>query len=341
MRIAIVGAGAIGCYLGARLAVAGETCTFIARGENLKAIRAAGVRLVLEDGSELLAREVRAFERMAEAGAHDVVLLGVKAHQVASVAADLERLCGDETAIVTLQNGIPWWYFYRSGGPFDGRSVRHVDPDDVAGKNIDPRRVIGCVVYPAAELVAPGVVKVIEGNRFTLGEPDGALTARVQALSANLTRAGFKAPVVRDIRSEIWLKLWGALSFNPISALTHSTLVSICEFSPTRALVTEMMREAQVVAEKLGVRFRIPIENRIAGAQRVGAHKTSMLQDVEQGRSLELEAILGAVFELAQMTETPAPHIEAVYACASLLAKTLAEGQGRLRVQPRSGGGPP
>jgi 2-dehydropantoate 2-reductase len=191
-------------------------------------------------------------------------------------------------------------------------------------------------VYPAAELVAPGVVKVVEGNRFTLGEPDGSMTERIQALSASLRKAGFKAPAVHDIRSEIWLKLWGALSFNPISALTHSTLANICEFPATRELVAAMMREAQVVAEKLGVRFRIPLERRIEGARRVGQHKTSTLHDVEQGRPLELQAILGAVFELAQMTGTPAPHLEAVYACASLLEKTLADGNGRLRVQSRT-----
>jgi 2-dehydropantoate 2-reductase len=335
VKLAIVGAGAIGCYLGARLALAGETCTFIARGDNLKAIDAQGVRLVLEDGSEQIAREVRAFEQMSEAGTHDAVLLAVKAHQVGGVAADLHRLCGEETTIVTLQNGIPWWYFYRSGGPLEGRAVRHVDPDGTIAKHVDPRRIIGCVVYPAAELVAPGVVKVVEGNRFTLGEPDGSMTERIQALSASLRKAGFKAPAVRDIRSEIWLKLWGALSFNPISALTHATLADICEFPATRELAAAMMREAQVVAEKLGVRFRIPLERRIEGARRVGQHKTSTLHDVEQGRPLELQAILGAVFELAQMTGTPAPYLEAVYACASLLEKTLADGNGRLRVQSR------
>jgi 2-dehydropantoate 2-reductase len=298
------------------------------------------VKLVLEDGSEQVARDVAAFDRMSEAATHDMVLLAVKAHQVATVATELTGLCGDETAIVTLQNGIPWWYFYRSGGHFEGRTLRLVDPDGTIAKNVDLRRVIGSVVYPAAELVAPGVVKVIEGNRFTLGEPDGTVTPRIQALSASLAKAGFKAPVVRDIRSEIWLKLWGALSFNPISAMTHATLVEICEFPPARTLVAAMMGEAQTVAEKLGVRFRIPLDKRIAGAQRVGSHKTSMLQDVEQGRTLELEAILGAVFELAQMTETPAPHIQAVYACASLLAKTLSEQHGRLRVERRNGSRP-
>jgi 2-dehydropantoate 2-reductase len=316
------------------LALAGETCTFIARGDNLKAIRDRGLKLILEDGSEQLARNVSAIEHPSEAGTHDFVLLAVKAHQVASIAPDLKLLCGEDTAIVTAQNGIPWWYFYRSGGPYEGRPVRRVDPDGTIASNVDSRRVIGCIVYPAAELVGPGVVKVIEGNRFTVGEPDGSVTPRIETLSEALVRAGFNAPIARDIRSEIWLKLWGSLSFNPISALTHATLAQICEFPGTRALAAAMMREAQVVAERLGVRIRIPLEKRIAGAQRVGEHKTSMLQDVEQGRSLELEAILGAVLDLAQMTDVPAPHSEAVYACASLLAKTLADRDGALRVGP-------
>lgn len=333
MKFAVVGAGAIGGYLGVRLALSGETVTLIARGANLRAIEDRGMKVVLEDGSEQVARDVQAFAHTTEAGKQDFVLLTVKAHQVAEVAADLDALCHRDTAIVTAQNGIPWWYFYGLSGKFEGRPVRLADPDGAIARSIDPRRIIGSVVYPAAELVAPGVVKVIEGNRFTLGEPDGTITSRIQALSGALTKAGLKAPAVTDIRSEIWLKLWGALSFNPISALTHATLSEICEFPATRALAAGMMTEAQVVAEKLGVRFKVPLEKRIAGAQRVGAHRTSMLQDVEQGKPLELEAILGAAAELARMTDTPAPHIDAVYACASLLAKTLAERHGRLRME--------
>ena len=334
MRFVVVGAGAIGGYLGAKLAISGETVAFIARGRNLAAIREHGMKLVLEDGSEEVAGGVKAFERLPEAGPQDFVFLTVKAHQVSSVAAELEACCEEHTAIVTTQNGIPWWYFQRSGGPFEGRTIRFADPDQTIAKHIDPRRLIGSVVYPAAELLSPGVVKIVEGNRFSLGELDGASSQRVMTLSSILTRAGFKAPVVKDLRSEIWLKLWGSLSFNPISALTHATLVDICQFPSTRMLAEAMMTEAEAVADKLGVRIRIPIAKRIAGAERVGAHKTSMLQDVEHGRALELDAVLGSVAELARMTETPAPHIDAVYACASLLAKTLAHTKGRLRVEP-------
>ena len=333
MKIAVVGAGAIGGYLGARLALAGEEVTFIARGANLEAIRANGFRLIEEDGSERVADNVRAEQDTKCAGAQDYVLLALKAHQVAAVAASMPALYADHTAVVTMQNGVPWWYFHKLEGQFEGRPVTKVDPDGTVAAHIPSERVIGSVVYPASELVAPGVVKVIEGNRFSLGEPDNSKSERALRLSEALTRAGFKAPVSSDLRSEIWLKLWGNLSFNPVSALTHATLVRICQFPLTRDLAASMMREAQTVAEALGVRFRISIDKRIAGAEAVGEHKTSMLQDVERGRSLELEALLGAVVELARMTSTPTPHIDAVYACASLLAATLAERGGRLEIQ--------
>ncbi len=334
MKFAIVGAGAIGGYLGNRLAAAGETVTFIARGRNLEAIRAGGMKLVLEDGSVHTAAGVRAFEDPAEAGPQDAILLNVKAHQVAPLAAQLEAMCHADTAIVTMQNGIPWWYFYRHGGELEGRPVTSADPDGSIGQHIDPRRLIGSVVYPAAELVQPGVVHVVEGNRFTLGELDGSTTPRIEAIAQALIRGGLKAPISADIRSEIWLKLWGNLSFNPISALTHATLVDICQFPLTRGLAAAMMTEAQQVAEKLGVTFRVSLEKRIAGAERVGAHKTSMLQDVEHGRAIEIEALVGSVAELGRMTGIPTPHIDAVYACTSLLGKTLATQHGRVRVEP-------
>jgi len=334
MKIAVVGAGAIGGYLGARLALAGEEVTFIARGANLQAIRANGFKLIEEDGGERVAGGVRAEQDMALAGPQDYVLLALKAHQVGPIARDLRGLLGPQTAVVTMQNGVPWWYFHKLGGAFDGRPVTKVDPDGLIAANIDNERIIGSVVYPASELIAPGVVKVIEGNRFSLGEPDNSKSERALRLSEAFTRAGFKAPVSSDLRSEIWLKLWGNLTFNPVSALTHATLAGICRFPLTRELAVGMMREAQAVAEKLGVRFRISIEKRIAGAEAVGEHKTSMLQDVERGRELELEALLGTVVELARMSATPTPHIDAVYACASLLAATLAERKGRLEIQP-------
>ena len=333
MKIAVVGAGAIGGYLGARLALAGEDVTFIARGANLEAIRANGLMLIEEDGSERVARDVRAEQDMSLAGPQDYVLLALKAHQVAAVAAQLRGMYGPNTAVVTMQNGVPWWYFHNLGGQFEGRVVTKVDPDGTVAANIDGDRVIGSVVYPASELVSAGVVRVIEGNRFSLGEPDNSKSERVLRLSEAMTRAGFKAPVSSDLRSEIWLKLWGNLTFNPVSALTHATLVRICRFPLTRELAANMMREAQTVAEALGVRFRISIDKRIAGAEAIGEHKTSMLQDVERGRELELEALLGAVVELARITSTPTPHIDTVYACASLLAATLAERGGRLEVR--------
>jgi len=333
MKFAVLGAGAIGGYLGVKLARAGDSVTCIARGANLAAIRKAGMKLILEDGTEELASDIVGCASPQEAGKQDVILLAVKAHQVSALAPQLAALCHADTAIVTLQNGIPWWYFHGLRGEFEGRAVVSADPDGSIARHIDWRRVIGAVVYPAAELIAPGVVRVVEGNRFTLGELDGSSTARVEAIAARLVSGGLKAPISSDIRSEIWLKLWGNLSFNPISALTHATLVDICQFPLTRALAGAMMTEAQSVAEKLGVRFRVSLEKRIAGAERVGAHKTSMLQDVEQGKPIEIEALVGAVAELGRITGTPTPHIDAVYACASLLARTLESAHGRLRVE--------
>jgi len=332
MRIAIVGAGAIGGYLGVKLAAAGDDVTFIARGANLEAIRGQGMKLILEDGSELHASNARACGKMNEAGPQDAVLLTVKAHQVAAVAPELGTLFHEQTSLVTMQNGIPWWYFQKHGGEYDGKPVAAADPDGAIAQHIDPARIIGCVVYPAANLVAPGVVQVVEGNRFSLGELDGTTTPRLQAIAASLIRAGFKAPITHEIRSEIWLKLWGNLSFNPISALTHATLVDICQFALTRDLATHMMTEAEAIAKKLGIAFRVSIERRIAGAEKVGAHKTSMLQDIEQGRPIEIEALVGSVVELGLLTGTPTPHISAVFACASLLAKTLNTRHGRLSI---------
>lgn len=334
MRFAVVGAGAIGGYLGARLALAGHEVVFIARNRNLEAIRAGGFKLIEEDGRERVARAVRAEPRVADAGPQDAVVLTVKAHQVHELLPDLRALFGPQTMLVTMINGVPWWYFQRLGGPWEGRRLDSVDPGGVLADAIEPERIVGGVVYPAAELVAPGVVRVVEGNRFTLGEPDGSRSERIEALSQAFMAAGFKAPVSRDIRSEIWLKLWGNLSFNPISALTQATLQEICRFPPTRELAARMMTEARAVAEALGVRIRITLEQRIAGAEAVGAHKTSMLQDVQAGRAPELAALVGAVIELGQVVGVPTPTIEAVHAATALLARTLAAGPSRLRPQP-------
>jgi 2-dehydropantoate 2-reductase len=332
MSFAVVGAGAIGGLLGARLALADEQVTFIARGANLEAIGQNGFTLIEEDGTERKAACGAA--AIGEANAHDFVLLALKAHQVTAVAKDLPRLFHAGTAVVTFQNGLPWWYFHKLEGPFEGRPVVAADPDGQVAANIGAERVIGAVIYPAAELIAPGVVKVVEGNRFTIGEPDGSKSERVRRLSNALAKAGFKAPISTDIRTDIWLKLWGNATFNPISALTHATLVDICRFPETRALAYAVMTEARAIAEKVGAKSRISIDKRIAGAEAVGAHKTSMLQDVEAGRALELEALVGSLIELARLTETPTPHLDAIYACGRLLAKTLGEQKGKLRVHP-------
>ncbi len=334
MKIAVVGAGAIGGYLGAKLSVAGQDVTFIARNRNLAAINASGFKLLLEDGSEHVARNVRAVQQGAEAGVQDAVLLAVKAHQVRELLPHLQALIGPQTMLVTMTNGVPWWYFDKLAGPFENRRLDSLDPSGDIAAAINPDNIIGSVVYPAAELVAPGVVKVIEGNRFSLGELDGSRSERVQALSGVMMQAGFKSPVSRDIRSELWVKLWGNLSFNPLSALTHATLEDICNFAPTRALAAQMMAEAQAVAERLGVVFKISLDQRINGAQAIGAHKTSMLQDVEHGRALELQALVGAVVELGAIVAVATPTINTIYAVTQLLEQTLAAQRGRLAVMP-------
>ncbi len=322
MKFAVVGAGAIGGLLGAKLALAGEDVTFIARNKNLAAIAANGFRLIDEAGVEQHAASAKAVGDTAVIGAQDVVLLTVKAHQVKDVLAQLEHLIGPETMLVTMINGMPWWYFQGLAGEWNGRTLESVDPGGVLAGAIDPARVIGAIVYPAAELVAPGVVRAIEGNRFTLGEPGGERTARIEALSKALMHAGFKAPIARDIRAEIWVKLWGNLSFNPVSALTGATLAGICGDADGRALIATMMKEGEAVANRLGVTFKISIDQRIAGAEAVGAHKTSMLQDVLHGRPLEVEALVGSVVELAGIVGVAVPTIEAIYRAVKLLQRT-------------------
>jgi len=330
MKIAIVGAGAIGGYLGVKLALSGVDVTFIARGTNLDAIRHNGMKL-LENGETLHAPTAKA-ATLDEAGQHDYVFLTMKAHQVEPVAAEIETLCHADTAIVTLQNGLPWWYFYQGGGDLAGTQLQSLDPNGTLWRNLRPERVIGSVVYPAAELIAPGVVQLIEGNRFTLGEPSGEKTPRLLALAQTMIKAGFKTPISTDIRSEIWVKLWGNLVFNPVSALTHATLEDICCNPLTRNVAERMMAEAQVVGEKIGVQFKVSIAKRIDGAQAVGAHKTSMLQDVEQGKKLELAALVASVVELGQLTGTPTPTIDTVLALTSLLAVKLEQSEGRLKL---------
>ena len=332
MKICVVGAGAIGGMLAVKLARTGHDVTVILRGANLEAVKQNGLTLIEENGNELEAKPIRATSNISEAGVQDLMILGMKAHQVAAVAADLPQLMHSATRIVTMQNGIPWWYFYKLTGDYTNMPVRAVDPDGIIVKHIPIDSVIGSVVYPASEVIRPGVIKVIEGNRFTLGEIDGTDTPSIRAISDAFKAAGFKAPVSTDIRSEIWLKVWGNLSFNPISALTHATLEDICLYPPTRELAASMMTEAQAIGEKLGVQFKVSLEKRIAGAQGVGQHKTSMLQDVEQGRALELQALVASVMELGQITQTPTPTIHAVYALASLLAKNLQQHNATLKI---------
>ncbi len=318
MRICIVGAGAIGGFVGAKLARAGEDVTLIARGEHLDAIRTAGLKLVTSDGDEETATNVRATDKLEEAGRHDLVILALKAHQIADVAQQLPGLYDEATPVITMQNGIPWWYFQRHGGPLDGSRLRTLDPEGVIERNVPADRIIGCIAYPATEKTAPGVIHHVEGNRFPFGELDGTKSERAAAIAAVFTNAGFKSRVVADIRSQIWLKAWGNLSFNPISALTGATLAEICRFPETRALAAAMMQEARAIAEKLGVTFRHTIEQRIAGAEKVGDHKTSMLQDLESGRPLELSGLVEAIIELGRLTETPTPSIDAVFALVKL-----------------------
>ncbi len=334
MKICVVGAGSIGGLLGVKLAMAGEDVTLVARGAHLAAIRRDGLKLIAEDGSEHLAEGIKATDDMRSVGPQDLVILAVKAHQIEPIVDQVRGLFGPNTMLLTTQNGLPWWYFQRQGGPYDGHVLRSVDPNGVLSAAFEPERIIGCIAFPAAEIVSPGVIRHIEGTRFPLGELDGQRSERVQALSEVLARAGFKAPVLDDIRSEIWLKAWGNLSFNPISALTHSTLVDICQFPLTRELAANMMVEAQTIAEKLGVSFRVPLEKRIAGAERVGKHKTSMLQDVESGKGLETDALIGAVVELGALTGTPTPYISAIYAAVQLLSKTLQDEQVKVAAQP-------
>jgi 2-dehydropantoate 2-reductase len=325
MRIAIIGAGAIGGFVGAQLAHAGEDVTFFARGATLEALKSNGIRVMMCDGTEKAVPRINATSDYAAAGAHDVVVLAMKAHQVEAVAAEVPKLFGPDTVVVPMQNGIPFWYFHKHGGALEGSPVNSVDPTGVIRKNIPCERVIGCVVYPATELVAPGVIKQIEGNRFPVGDLDGTESERARRVSECFIRGGLQSPVLTDIRAEMWLKLWGNMTFNPISALSRGTLAGICQFPPTRELARDMMTEAQAIATKLGITFRVPIEKRIAGAERVGHHKTSMLQDVEAGRPLETDALLGSVIELARMTDTPTPHLDTVFALTKLLEQSLAQ----------------
>lgn len=325
MKICVVGAGSIGGLLGVKLHNLGEDVTLIARGAHLDAIKAHGLKLLMNDGTVEVARGVKATDDMSTLGKQDLVILGVKAHQIEPIVDDLAGLLGPGSTLLTTQNGIPWWYFQKHGGEYEGTPVRTVDPNGRIAATINPDHIVGCIAYPAAEITQPGTIRHVEGTRFPIGELDGSESPRVLAISDLLTRAGFKAPILPDFRSELWLKLWGNLTFNPISALTHSTLVDICRYPLSRCLAERMMSEAQNVANKLGISFRVTLEKRIQGAEKVGKHKTSMLQDLESGKAMEIDALIGAIAELGELTQTPTPSIDAVFALIKLLDKTVSE----------------
>jgi 2-dehydropantoate 2-reductase len=320
MRICIFGAGAIGGYMGAKLAKAGADVSLVARGPHLAAMREKGLTLI-EEG-ETFTVPVTASDDPGEIGPQDYVIITLKAHSVPPVVAKMQPLIGDDTTIVSGVNGIPWWYFHGLDGPLAGTRLESVDPGGAQWEGFGPERVLGCVVYPAAEVSEPGTIRHIEGNRFSLGEPSGEKSARATRLSQALQAVGLKAPVRPRLRDEIWVKLWGNLSFNPISALTHATLDVLCTDEGTRKVARDMMVEAQAIAEKLGVKFPIDVDRRIDGGAAVGAHRTSMLQDLESGRPMEIDALVTSVQELGRLTDTPTPTIDTVLALVRLRART-------------------
>lgn len=312
MRICIYGAGAIGAGLGVQLSLAGKDVTLIARGPHLEAMQKNGVKLLI-DGEERVAHP-RCIEDPAEAGPQDYVIITLKAHSLPGIADSIQSMLGPDTAVVTGVNGIPWWYFYKLKGPYENHNLESVDPGGRFWNAVGPQRAIGFVVYPAAEIAEPGIIRHIEGDRYTMGEPDGQSSARTDKLCAALTDAGFKSRVRNNIRDDIWVKLWGNLCFNPISVLTHATLDKVAGEAGTGGVCRLMMLEAQEIGEKLGARFRVDIERRLAGGAAVGPHKTSMLQDLELGRPMEIDALVTVVQELGRLVGVPTPTIDVVLA---------------------------
>lgn len=321
MKICIFGAGAIGGYMGAKLASAGADVSLVARGPHLEAMRSKGLTL-LEEGLAPLNVPVAASDNAADLGPQDYVIVTLKAHSVPGVVPHMQPLIGENTTIVSGVNGVPWWYFHKFGGALEGTRIASVDPGNAQWEGFGPDRVLGCVVYPAAEVTEPGTITHIEGNRFSLGEPDGSKSDRALALSKALSAAGLKAPVRPRLRDEIWIKLWGNLSFNPISALTHATLDVLCTDPGTRSTARAMMVEAQEIAEKLGVKFPIDVDRRIDGGAAVGAHRTSMWQDLDKGRPMEIDALVSSVQDMGRITDTPTPTIDTVAALIKLRGRT-------------------
>jgi 2-dehydropantoate 2-reductase len=317
VRIVIAGAGAIGGYIGARLARAGADVVLFARGPHLRAMQERGLRVSSPDGDFEVKPEVAG--DLAAIGPADVVFLGVKAHGLTALAPQLAPLFGPDTVVVSTQNGIPWWYFQGHGGELDGFRLERVDPGGVIASAIEPRRIVGSLAYFSTDVAEPGVIHHTEGNRISFGEPSGTRSDRVKAIAEALIGAGFRCPITTRFRHEVWVKLLGNVAFNPISALTGATLEELVRHPETSRLVREVMAETEAVAAKLGIELPISIEQRMAGAEKAGAHKTSMLQDLEAGRPMELEAVVGAVLELGERLAVPMPATRAVYACARLL----------------------
>ena len=324
MRFAIYGAGAIGAYMGAKLSVAGEDVALIARGPHLKAIRENGVRIRSSDGD--FDARLMATNDPTEIGEVDVVVLAVKAHGLTAIAPLLAPMLGPNTIVLPAQNGIPWWYFQSHGGRWEGTQLESVDPGGIITKHIATERIVGCVVYPAATIVEPGIIHHEEGNRFSIGELDGSSSLRCKELAAAIGSSGLRAPVRSNIRQEIWVKLLGNLAFNPVSALTKASMVEIAMDPDARSVVQTMMEEAYAVAKALGVEIPISIEQRLAGAQNVGEHKTSMLQDVEAAKPIEIGGLVGSVLELGSLLGVPMPYTNTVYACTKLLAQKMIAG---------------
>ena len=324
--ICVLGAGAVGSVLGAAFADKGHSVTFVDHGSRLAELRRNGPRVVGLDGQVTIARNGNFVESEGLRGHFDIVLLAVKAHQISALAPTLSRLLEPGTSLLTLQNGIPWWYFQGCEGVYSGTTLRSLDPDGALAAAVRPEHIIGTVVYPAAEVLDDGTVRHIEGDRFVLGGISGDTVDRVEKLAALISEVGFRGQVQPDIRAEIWLKSWGSLAFNTVSALTRSTMAGICRDPETKSLARDLMLETEAVANAVGIQMRVPLERRLAGAEAVGEHKTSMLQDIEAGRETEVEAIIGSVLEIAQLTNVDMPKAQAVYALLKRLNNQIVSG---------------
>lgn len=319
MKFLIVGAGAIGAYIGAAMARAGADVTLFARGPHLKAMQERGV-LVKSAQGDFEARP-RVVGSLDEAGRADVVFLGVKAHGLPQLAPQLKPVLGPDTAVISTQNGIPWWYFQGFGGEWEGLRLERIDPGGVISAAIEPRSVVGSIVYFSTEIIEPGVIQHIEGNRISLGEPDGTRSDRCRRIAEALSASGLRCPITTHIRQEIWVKILGNASLNPVSALTRATLAQMLRDPGVAEVIRNIMLEVEAVSRKLGMELPISIEQRLAGAEKVGEHKTSMLQDLEAGRPMELEALVGSVVELGEKVGVAMPCTRSVYSLAKLLGK--------------------